>query len=374
MKKIIVLVLVVIFSLGISVLAAVLSTKFLDAPWQLVIGIFTFSLCAVFVVKSSIEEVKETWNVVTELFGQYERILGPGIHFLWPFCEKAVSRVYMGEEMMDLNLVKFDADNKVIDGLEFKDCSEIGVKACLYYQIVDAKAATYNISDLLGAISEKAESVLRGNLVIYNLDDAMSFRDKFTKEIIACFTNLVPDQTTPPTPVAMPTQAEYEASEFYLSLMRLGVMPQQFSIAKYYLPEKIIAQREKKLNMDTEIKVAELELKKAKVIQKAEVVKAQTEEKTTVIKARGKSRAQELVGVGDAKKITSILTAADLQAGQSAGVIAELAKWDAISNSKSNEKVILLEGKSEVANGAAFGVGAHATNPPANPPANTPHP
>lgn len=363
MKKIIVLVLVVIFSLGLSVLAAIFSANFVSGPWPLGIGFAVSVLIALITLTSNTQKVSNEWNAVTEVLGQYGRTLEPGLHFLWPFCEETVSIVYMGQQMMDLDLVEFDADGKVIDGLEFKDCSEIGVKATFYYQITKAKEATYNINNLHGAISEKAESVLRENFVLYNLDEAMSFKNKFNKETISCYTNLVPVVTNPPTPIVMPTQAEYEASEFYLSLTGFGVTPKKFSIAKYYLPEKIILQREKKLNIDTEIDLAGLELKKAKAIQKAEVVKAETEEKTTIIKARGKSRAQQLAGEGEAKKIVSILGAASLQAGQSAGVITELAKWDAISNSKSTDKVIIVEGKSEVANGAAFGTGAHATNP-----------
>ncbi|MFZ4631643.1 MAG: SPFH domain-containing protein [Patescibacteria group bacterium] len=347
----------------ISFFVALLSSIVLPDYWLLVFGV-VFVASIVFMLKTSIIQVSQNEIWVTEIWGKYfdedTNQLKPGLHFLIPFgIEQVKSCVYMGQQMMKLYL-----DEKIEDGhgggdVEFKDCSNIGVSAYLYFKIEDANKATYEVANVFSAIEEKADGILRINFMMYSLDEAMNLKGKLNMSTISCFTNL-----TAPTPpaIVMPTQLDLEASEFYTSLMAFGVKPLSFVISDFRLPENVVKERQKTLMAETEKKVTEINLKKADVEKNIAVVQAKAKSEITVIQAEADKKAKVLSGQGEAKKIKSILAASNLTPGQSAAFLAETKKWDAITASGSNDKVILLDGNSDAAQGARFGVGLNATN------------
>ena len=334
---------------------------------ELVILIITAVVIAIYIataIGTSLKQVPNKFVWVTEIFGEYAKELKAGLNFIVPFgLEKISSQVFLGQQIMALYL-----DEQVKDGfgegdVEFKDCSGVGVSAYLYFQLDDPKKATYEINALFEAIEEKADGILRVNFMMYTLDEAMNLKGKFNLYNIACYTDLkkntvsvLPNNTVPALPnntTADATKEDFENSDFYLSLKEFGVTPKSFVIADFRLPQGIIDQRAKKLEIEKDLEVAKVTL-----------IKSRTEKKTAIVQAEGRSQAKILEGKGEAGRIGAILLSLKLEPEQSARYLTEMRKWDAISESKSADKVILIEENGQASSGAKFGTGFSAASKP----------
>lgn len=296
-------------------------------------------------ISTALKIVPENYEYVVELFGEYDDILDPGLRLISPFgIEKIRSRVFLGQQMMRLYLDEQVPGSFGGGDVEFINCSGVGVNAFFYFKIENSYKATYEVIDLFEAIEEKADGILRTNFMMYNLDEAMNLKGRFNLENIACFTDLRLGTTSPTL------QNDFLNSEFYLGMKEFGVEPKSFVVSDFRLPQDVIDQRQKKLIADKDKEVAQVEYDKAEI-----------EKKTMVVRAQAKKDSRVLEGDGEAHYIQRVLAAANLNSSQNAAYLTEMAKWKAISESKSGEKVILVEGSGEAGNGAKFGTGLSAT-------------
>jgi len=332
----------------LSALAAVIiigAFIFFASMQTILIVIATVVVIIVSAFATSFKIVPESYEYVIESFGEYSEILDAGPHLILPFgIQRIRAKVYLGQQMMKLYLDEQVPGSFGGGDVEFKDCSGVGVNAFLYFKIIDSYKATYGVSDLFEAVEEKADGVLRTNFMMYNLDEAMNLKGKFSMENIACYVNLVSGSA----PANL--HDDYLRSEFYTGLTEFGVEPKSFVVADFRLPQEIIDQRQKKLVAEKDKEVAQVEYDKSLI-----------EKRTTVVRAEAKKDARTLEGDGEASYIERILKAANLQTGQSGAYLAEMAKWRAISDSQSGDKVILIEGNGEAGTGAKFGTGLSAT-------------
>ncbi len=332
----------------VTLVLALIISLWLAKPVILIIAAVIIVAYIVTAIASSLKQVPNNNVWVTEIFGAYAEELKAGLNWIIPFgLEKIKSAVYLGQQIMTLYL-----DEQVTDGygegdVEFKDCSGVGVSAYLYFQLDDPKKATYEINALFEAIEEKADGILRVNFMMYTLDEAMNLKGKFNLYNIACYTDLK-DGTAP-----VVTLTDFENSEFYKTLKDFGVTPKSFVISDFRLPQSIIDQRMKKLEIEKDLEVSGVALKKAKI-----------DKKTVIVQAEGKKEAKILDGQGEAGRVSAILSSLKLDAVQSARYLTQMRKWDAIAESKSADKVILIEENGQASSGAKFGTGFSAANKP----------
>jgi regulator of protease activity HflC (stomatin/prohibitin superfamily) len=137
----------------------------------LLVGLL-FLLLAIVVVYQSVEIVDAYEKKALTVFGEYRRLLEPGINFVWPF----VSRTY-----------PFDMRTQTLDVPRqeaiTRDNSPVTADAVVYIKVMDAKKAFLEVDDYKNAVSNLAQTTLRAVLGDMELDDTLNKRQEINAKI-----------------------------------------------------------------------------------------------------------------------------------------------------------------------------------------------
>lgn len=153
----------------------------------MIIGIITFSaIMAMFliylIVNTPIFTVQEQQAVIIERLGKFNRVLGPGMHFTWPFIERR-RKFRHG----DLELDAVDQRERSVDLpaqiVITRDKVQLEVDSIAYYQIAEPERAVYGVDDVIGAVNHLIRTVLRDVIGETNLEDLLSGREKINERL-----------------------------------------------------------------------------------------------------------------------------------------------------------------------------------------------
>ena len=131
----------------------------------------------------SIKIVRQGYQYTIEHFGRYTRTATPGFNFYPAFFYRVGRRVNMMEQVID------------IPGQEIitKDNAMISTDGVVFFQVLDAAKAAYEVSDLYVALLQLTTTNLRTVMGSMDLDETLSKRD----EINARLLSVVDHATTP---------------------------------------------------------------------------------------------------------------------------------------------------------------------------------
>ena len=109
---------------------------------------------------------------VVERLGKYSRTAGSGVVILIPFLEKMV-KVDLREQVVDV------PPQEVIT----KDNTVVVVDCVIFYEVVDAFNATYNVVNFYQAITKLAQTNLRNIIGDLELDETLTSREMINAEL-----------------------------------------------------------------------------------------------------------------------------------------------------------------------------------------------
>lgn len=135
------------------------------------------------IVFMTVKTVRQGHEFTVERFGRFTRILKPGLHLLVPFIETIGARVNMKERVMDI------PTQEIIT----KDNAMARVDGVVFYQVLDAPKAAYEVDDMLLSIMNLTQTNLRTVMGGMDLDELLSKRDT----INALLLNVVDEATEP---------------------------------------------------------------------------------------------------------------------------------------------------------------------------------
>ena len=143
---------------------------------MLVLYFFTaIAFLAIMTVFSGVTVVRQGYQYTIERFGRFTYVARPGFNFIVPFFDRVGRRINMMEQVLD------------IPGQEIitKDNAMIAVDGVVFFQVLDAAKAAYEVSEIYVAIMQITTTNLRTVMGSMDLDETLSKRDEINARLLA---------------------------------------------------------------------------------------------------------------------------------------------------------------------------------------------
>ena len=290
------------------------------------------------ILLSSIKVVNTGYLYVVERLGQFHRILEPGWHFVIPGVDFVRKKVSTKQQILDV------PPQSVIT----KDNVKISVDNVIFYKMLNAKDAVYNIEDYKSGIVYSATTNIRNILGNMTLDEVLAGRDSINQQLLGIIDEVTDaygikvlsveiKNIIPPAEIqqAMEKQMKAERDKRAMILQAEGLRQSQIEKAEGEKQSKILAaEAEKEAN-----------------IRRAEGLK-----ESQLLEAEGKAKAIEQIAIAESEAIRKV-NEAIIQSGTNETVIAlkQVEALKEMANNPANKLILPNETLSSLGSIAAIG-------------------
>ena len=290
------------------------------------------------VLLSAIKVVNTGYLYVVERLGQFHRILEPGWHFVIPGVDFVRKKVSTKQQILDV------PPQSVIT----KDNVKISVDNVIFYKMLNAKDAVYNIEDYKSGIVYSATTNIRNILGNMTLDEVLAGRDSINQQLLGIIDEVTDaygikvlsveiKNIIPPAEIqqAMEKQMKAERDKRAMILQAEGLRQSQIEKAEGEKQAKILAaEAEKQAN-----------------IRRAEGLK-----ESQLLEAEGKAKAIEQIAIAEADAIRKV-NQAIIESGTNETVIAlkQVEALKEMANNPANKLILPNETLSSLGSIAAVG-------------------
>ena len=139
----------------------------------LLVVVLLFVLLVVVSVVKAVQIIPQAQAAVIERLGRYQRTLTPGLAFLVPFIDRIRARIDLREQE-----VSFPPQPVIT-----QDNLTVNIDTVVYYQVLNAQAAVYEISDYITGVEQITITTLRNVVGGMSLEGTLTSRETFSDGI-----------------------------------------------------------------------------------------------------------------------------------------------------------------------------------------------
>lgn len=243
----------------------------------LVVLVVLFVLVTLF---RSIRIIKQGYTGVVERLGRFHKVLQPGLNFLVPFIDRVAYHVDMREQVRSFPPQPVITEDNLV----------VSIDTVVYFQVTDARAATYEIADYLSAVEQLTTTTLRNVVGGMNLEEALTSRDTINGQL-----RTVLDQATGKWGLRV-GRVELKAIDPPHSI--------QDSMEK-----QMRAERDRRAAILTAEGSKQSQILEAEGLRQSEILRAEGQAKAQVLRAKGDAEAQVLLAKGESEAIERVFAA-----------------------------------------------------------------
>ena len=221
------------------------------------------------VVARTIRIVPQARAGVIERFGRYQRTLSPGLALVVPFVDRLRPLIDLREQVVSFPPQPVITEDNLV----------VNIDSVIYFQVTDAKSATYEIANYIQAIEQLTVTTLRNVIGGIALEKTLTSRDHINTQLRG-----VLDEATG----------------------KWGIRVNRVELKAIDPPASIQESMEKQMRADREKRATVLN---AEGVKQAQILEAEGAKQSAILRAEGDRQSQIVRAEGQAKAIETVFGA-----------------------------------------------------------------
>jgi regulator of protease activity HflC (stomatin/prohibitin superfamily) len=225
------------------------------------IALIIVAIFVLLVVGRTIRIVPQARAGIVERFGRYNKTLTPGLNIVVPFVDRLRPLLDLREQVISFPPQPVITEDNLV----------VGIDTVLYFQVTDARAATYEIANYIQAIEQLTVTTLRNVAGGMDLEKTLTSREEINSQL-----RVVLDEATG----------------------KWGIKVNRVELKSIDPPASIKDSMEKQMRADRDKRAAILT---AEGFKQSQILTAEGEKQSAILKAEGQAQAAVTQATADAK-------------------------------------------------------------------------
>jgi regulator of protease activity HflC (stomatin/prohibitin superfamily) len=221
------------------------------------------------VLARTIRIVPQARAGIVERLGRYQRTLQPGLALIVPFVDRVKPLLDLREQVVSFPPQPVITEDNLV----------VNIDTVIYFQVTDARAATYEIANYISGIEQLTVTTLRNVIGDLTLEETLTSRDQINSQL-----RVVLDEATG----------------------KWGIRVNRVELKAIDPPGTIQDAMEKQMRAERDKRAAILT---AEGVKQSQILTAEGEKQSAILTAQGRREAQILEAEGQSKAIETVFRA-----------------------------------------------------------------